>query len=152
MVGRSPRANALRPMCCLRTCCTPVLPYTPAITLVSRICLWRMPPAGSDRGVRRPTPRIACFSSSLAIYSATKPQLPLPCNAEAQSHKIQGLWIQVVSLKENHVPPHRGKNYGCNRLSSAKGDDQRGLRENRRDTRRMDSHAHRHPGATHRGE
>src|SRR5260370_15923195 len=134
-------------MCCFSSCCTPVMPYTPAITLVSRICLWRMRPAGSDRGVRRPTPRIACFSSSLAIFSGTKPRLPLPCNAKAQSHKIHGLWSRVASLKENHVPPHRGKNYGCNRLRSAKGDDQRGFRENCRNQLRMDSHPHLHPPA-----
>src|SRR5260370_3790645 len=41
--------------------------------------------------------------------------------------------------KEHHVPPHRGKNYGCSRLCSPKGDDQRGPGENRRDQRRMET-------------
>src|SRR5258708_28169367 len=104
-----------------------------------------MRPAVSDRGARRPTPRIACFLSSLAIYSATKLRMSQPCNAKALSHKIQVLLLLVANRKERHVPPHRGKNYGCSRLRPAESDDQPGPGENRRDQPRMDPHPHRPP-------
>jgi|ERR1700674_4125590 hypothetical protein len=40
-----------------------------------------------------------------------------------------------VNRKENYVPPHCGKNYGCSRLCSAEGDDQRGPGEDGCDER-----------------